>query len=137
MENLQVVRYSIGQKFDTHTDHLNEFNDLECRGRLATCLIYLNSAQEGPRKMKASEGLLNGGETSFPEFNVTVSPVKGSAVFFWNTLERPGSVGYDSHMHLNVDTRLRHAGLPVLSGVKWICNRWIHPIPLGAGVRGL
>ena len=126
MENLQVVRYLSGQKFDIHTDHLNEFNDLPCRGRLATCLIYLNSN-------------FTGGETSFPHFNADVTPKKGTAVFFWNTLETPGNtnnVKYDPYMYLNVDDRLQHAGLPVLDGVKWVCNRWIHPIPFGKNVRG-
>ena len=123
MENLQVVRYLPGQKFDVHTDHLNEFNDLDCRGRLATCLIYLN-------------GDFSGGETSFPHFNVAVTPRKGSAVFFWNTVEKPGHGDYDPYMFLNVDERMRHAGLPVLDGVKWVCNRWIHPIPFGRDVRG-
>jgi hypothetical protein len=40
-------------------------------------------------------------------------------------------------MFLNVDKKLRHAGLPVLTGEKWIANRWIHPRNFGAGVRGL
>ena len=103
MENLQVVKYQPGQEFQIHTDHLDSFNDLECRGRLATCLVYLESPQAG-------------GETSFPEFNVEIPPTQGSAVFFWNTLERPGMKNYDPHMFLHVDTRLRHAGLPVIKG---------------------
>jgi prolyl 4-hydroxylase len=124
MENLQVVKYQPGQEFILHTDHLDSFNDLECRGRLATCLLYLDSPTKG-------------GETSFPEFNAVVPPTKGSAVFFWNTLERPGMKGYDPNMFLHVDAKLRHAGLPVLEGEKWVCNRWIHPIDYGAGVRGI
>lgn len=123
LENLQVVRYLSSQEFSTHTDHLDSFNDLTCRGRLATCLIYLKSPTKG-------------GETSFPEFRVKIPPVSGSAVFFFNTKERPGMEGYDPEMFLNVDLKMRHAGLPVLEGEKWICNRWIHPIEYGAGVRG-
>jgi prolyl 4-hydroxylase len=123
LENLQVVRYLPNQEFTMHTDHLDSFNDLTCRGRLATCLIYLKSPT-------------NGGETSFPEFGVKIPPVSGSAVFFFNTKERPGMEGYDPEMFLNVDLKMRHAGLPVLEGEKWICNRWIHPIEYGAGVRG-
>jgi len=123
MENLQVVQYQPGQEFQLHTDHLNSFNDLECKGRLATCLIYLDSPEKG-------------GKTNFPEFGVEVPPTKGSAVFFWNTLERPGMKGYEPNMFLHADPKLRHAGLPVLEGEKWVCNRWIHPIDYGAGVRG-
>lgn len=124
MENLQVVRYLAGQEFTLHTDHLDSFNDLECRGRLATCLIYLDSPAKG-------------GETSFPEFEFDLPPTKGSAVFFFNTRERPGMQGYDPNMFLNVDPRLRHSGLPVVQGEKWICNRWIHPIDYESGVRGM
>lgn len=125
MENLQVVRYLPGQEFALHTDHLDSFNDLECRGRLATSLVYL----EEPTK---------GGATRFHEFEIDVPPQLGSAVFFWNTLERPGSPGYAPEMFLTADARLRHAGLPVVEGEKWICNRWIHPIDYeGANVRGL
>jgi len=32
---------------------------------------------------------------------------------------------------------MRHAGLPVGAGEKWVCNKWIHPIDFGAGVKGL
>jgi hypothetical protein len=52
-------------------------------------------------------------------------------------LEKPGVQGYDPLMFLRTDVRLRHAGLPVLAGEKWICNRWVHPIDFGAGVRGV
>jgi prolyl 4-hydroxylase len=81
--------------------------------------------------------LFTGGETLFPEFKTAVQPKKGSCLFFWNALERPGSPNYDRDMFLNVDIKLRHAGLPVLSGVKWVANRWIHPKNFKANVRGL
>lgn len=150
MENAQVCRYQPTQEFKIHTDHLNSFNDLECRGRLATCLIYLEEPDAG-------------GETWFPGTNdrirvqdedrdlsllgdavdqnmqdeVKVPPTQGSAVLFWNTLQKPGCDDYDPEMFLHADERMRHAGLPVLQGEKWICNRWIHPIDFGAGVRGV
>mmetsp|Transcript_14259 Transcript_14259/g.27751 ORF Transcript_14259/g.27751 Transcript_14259/m.27751 type:complete len:369 (+) Transcript_14259:120-1226(+) len=151
MENLQVVRYEVGEEFQMHTDHLDSFNDFDVGGRLATCLVYLNDATVGDHAEFSSgnddekdgpDGLrenmkFTGGETFFHEFDVAVPPKKGSALFFWNTRERPGSTGYNSAMFLNVDRKLRHAGLPVLSGEKWVANRWIHPVDFGAGVRGL
>jgi prolyl 4-hydroxylase len=128
MENLQVVRYLPGQEFKLHTDHQESFNELTLRGRLATCLLYLNEPEAG-------------GDTWFPHVSavgpqVVISPTRGSALFFWNTVQRPGSPGYDAEMFLNVDHQLRHAGLPVIAGEKWICNRWIHPVDFGSGVRG-
>lgn len=130
MENLQVVRYDPGQEFKMHTDHQDSFNDLACRGRLATCLIYLAEPSSG-------------GETWFPAIQseddrgVFVAPTRGSAVMFWNTIEKPGCPDYSADMFLNVDNRLLHAGLPARAGEKWVCNRWIHPVDFGAGVRGL
>ena len=171
----KVVQYLPGQKFNVHLDHLNSFNDLECKGRLATCLIYLNSSHDSiipntksinPQSKAlnsncndnnnndinnintnsnnnsdsdhCSIGTFTGGSTSFPEFNASISPRKGSAVFFWNTNERPGMDGYHSDMYLTADYKLRHSGDAVVSGQKWLCNRWIHPISFSNGaVRGL
>jgi len=157
MENLQVVRYEPGQKFNMHTDHLDSFNDLDCRGRLATCLLYLNSplaADEGGGKGTANtkensnaintetkkEGTIKsftgGGETWFPEYNANIIPRQGTAVFWFNTHEKPGMDGYQSDMFLNINMKSRHAGRPVIGGEKWVCNRWMHPISQGANVRG-
>lgn len=146
MENLQVVKYNEGQAFNLHTDHQNSFNELAVRGRLATCLVYLCEPDGGgetwfpgiPTPDTDSGG--SGGTASSDDVDdaVKVAPRTGSAVFFWNSLERPGCTDYDPEMFLNVDIRLRHAGLPTIgTGEKWICNRWVHPISFGAGVRGI
>lgn len=131
MENLQVVRYEPGQEFKLHTDHQDSFNELDCRGRLATCLLYLSEPESGGETWFPGLGTANG-----QDVEPKIAPTQGSAVFFWNTVEKPGSPGYDPNMFLNVDLQLRHAGLPVGSGEKWICNRWIHPVEMGLGVRG-
>ena len=130
-ENFQVVRYNgNGEKFDMHTDHLDSFNDLDLRGRLATCLLYLNSAS-GDNETSGFKG----GCTHFPEYNAEVKPEQGSVAFWFNTIERPtfsdtserGIFSHDSF--LSVDLRSRHAGTPVVGGEKWVCNRWVHPVP--------
>lgn len=149
MENLQVVRYQPGEEFQLHTDHLDSFNEFGCGGRLCTCLVYLNDSEQSASNNNDAgvsengvdngedDALFTGGETNFPEFDAAIPPTKGSALFFWNTLEKPGSIDYDENMFLNVDIKLRHAGLPVLSGEKWVANRWMHPRDFGADVRGL
>lgn len=134
MENLQVVRYEEGQKFDLHTDHMESFNDLDCKGRLATCLVYLNSSSEGSLdEGTGNEGEFDGGSTYFPEYETHIIPTRGTAVFWFNTKNRPGSLGYTADMRLNVDERSRHAGSEIKNGEKWVCNRWVHPVPLYIG----
>jgi|UPI000581A82E prolyl 4-hydroxylase len=131
MENLQVVRYETGQSFKLHTDTIDAYNEMDKRGRVATCLIYLAAPTIG-------------GETLFPDVHadkaiqIRIAPRQGSAIFFWNTHEKPGSPAYDgADMFLNTDLRMRHAGMPVDGGEKWVCNRWVHPVDYGVGVRGL
>ena len=81
------------------------------------------------------------GATWFPNVlegeDTNIACTTGSAVFFWNTLERPGSDRYHAEMDLHADKRLAHAGRIVTKGKKWVCNKWIHPVEFGAGVRGL
>jgi len=147
MENLQVVRYTKGQKFDVHTDHFEALNDLDCKGRLASCLIYLNEAVEtlldydtkaiSNDASQSGIDTFQGGSTYFPEYNISITPKVGRALFWWNTIQRPGMEGYHPLMYLDVDQRMRHAGMPVKQGVKWVCNRWIHPVDVGFGVKGL
>lgn len=129
-----MVRYKgNGEKFDTHTDHLESFNDMDCRGRLATCLLYLNSARD-ERGGLDNDGFY-GGSTHFPEYKADVKPTRGTAVFWFNTVERLGFNDYSEEMFLNVDLRSRHAGKPVIGNEKWVCNRWVHPVPLQAKVH--
>jgi len=140
MENLQVCRYQSGQQFNLHTDHQPSFNEMDCRGRLATCLIYLAEPQGGgetwfPDVLSQQQHLAS---HSAPNDEVLVAPKIGSAVFFFNTVERPGHHNYSPLMDLAADKQLMHAGLPVQGdGEKWICNRWIHPIDLESGVQGI
>ncbi len=133
-ENLQVVRYKgNGEEFKMHTDHLEAFNGMDCRGRLATCLLYLNSAKD---ETKGIAGDFNGGATHFPEYNADIIPTKGTAAFWFNTVERPSFVDYSEEMFLNVDLRSRHSGNPVIGNEKWVSNLWIHPVPLRPRLQG-
>jgi hypothetical protein len=95
------------------------FNEFDCGGRLCTCLVYLNDSEQSMTEAveisATEEGdrgdqPFTGGETMFPEFHAAIQPKKGSALFFFNTLERPGSMNYNADMFLNVDRKLRHAG---------------------------
>ena len=100
-EALTVLRYRPGQQFRMHSDALPGTRNQ----RVKTVLVYLNDGYDG-------------GETTFPDYDLKIRPVAGDAIIFTNTLPdgRP-------------DPRARHAGLPVASGVKWLATRWIRARP--------
>ena len=105
-EDMQVVHYVNGQKYDSHHDWGVSGHP---QSRLITLLIYL-SDQESPNA---------GGETSFPKGGPNaqgfkVKPVKGQAVLFYNLLEDG-----------NGDDRALHAALPVVHGEKLLGNFWV------------
>ncbi|MFV0624454.1 2OG-Fe(II) oxygenase [Sphingomonas sp. ac-8] len=96
-EALTILRYRPGQQYRLHLDTLPNTGNQ----RIRTVLLYLN-------------GGFSGGETQFPEIDLTVAPKGGDAIVFDNVTEdgRP-------------DLRAKHAGLPVRAGAKWVATRWI------------
>jgi len=104
-EDMQVVHYLVGQRYDSHHDWgVSGYAE----SRYITLLLYLTN-QEGPDA---------GGETSFPKAaggkGIKVHPGKGSAVLFYNLLEDG-----------NGDDLALHAALPVVYGEKWLANFWV------------
>jgi prolyl 4-hydroxylase len=104
-EDLQVVHYVDGQKYDAHHDWgVSGYPE----SRYITLLLYLND-------MASIDA---GGETSFPKGadgkGFKVHPGKGNAVFFYNLLEDG-----------NGDDLSLHAALPVVKGEKWLANFWV------------
>lgn len=69
--------------------------------RVSTLVIYLNDVE-------------GGGETMFPEVGLSVTPKKGSAVYF----EYCNSLG-------QIDPLSLHCGVPVTAGEKWIATKWM------------
>lgn len=96
-EPLHILRYASGQEYRPHLDALPAATNQ----RIVTALVYLNEGYEG-------------GETHFPELDVKVRGGTGDVLVFRNAL--PDG---------RADTRMRHAGLPVTSGEKWLATRWI------------
>jgi len=106
-EELQVVNYGIGGHYEPHFDHARRdeesaFESLGTGNRIATWLFYMSDVEAG-------------GATVFPALNISLWPRKGSAVFWYNLL--PNGEGNE---------RTRHAACPVLTGSKWVSNKWIH-----------
>jgi prolyl 4-hydroxylase len=106
-EGLQVLHYPAGAQSLPHFDFLLPSNvanqaSLERSGqRVSTLVSYLNEVEEG-------------GETVFPETGWSVSPQRGSAVYF----EYCNSLGQLDHASL-------HAGAAVLRGEKWVATKWM------------
>jgi prolyl 4-hydroxylase len=104
-EDLQVVHYVNGQKYDSHHDWgVSGYVE----SRFITLLLYLTD-RESPTA---------GGETAFPKaadgLGFKVTPKKGTAVLFYNLLEDG-----------NGDDLALHAALPCYKGEKWLANFWV------------
>jgi len=111
-EQYQLVFYKQGTQYKPHFDSF-DFETAEGKKhwepggqRMLTVLIYLNNVEEG-------------GGTNFPELGVTISANKGDVVVFHNTLAKPSSIA-----HPKINPKSLHAGMPVITGEKWMVNLW-------------
>jgi prolyl 4-hydroxylase len=107
LEELQVVRYLQGQKYDPHFDYFPKSDPASKRyvadrgQRAITMFIYLKTPEKG-------------GETYFPKLDLKVKPDPGDAIF-WFDLHRDGR---EHPLTL-------HGGLPVEEGNKMAINVWL------------
>ncbi|KAL7567681.1 hypothetical protein ACA910_012020 [Epithemia clementina (nom. ined.)] len=104
-EYLQLLKYEVGQFYETHHDYIDHHLERFEGVRILTIFLYLNDVEEG-------------GGTNFPNnYNMTVEPRKGRALLWPSVLnENPDKK----------DLRTEHQALPVLSGIKYGANAWIH-----------
>ena len=103
-ESFQVLRYEIGQKYNTHHDASVIQNNLACGLRILTFFLYLSDVEQG-------------GETGFPNLKVAVKPMRGKGLLWANTLNMNPD---------QPDQRTMHEARPVIQGVKYAANTWIH-----------
>ncbi|KAH0733056.1 hypothetical protein KY285_001552 [Solanum tuberosum] len=123
-EDIQVLRYEEGQRYEPHHDYFTDKVNIVRGGhRLATVLMYLSDVEKG-------------GETAFPEAEVStrrrsmaadnslsecakkgiaVKPRKGDALLFFSL-----------HPNAVPDPMSLHGGCPVIEGEKWSATKWIH-----------
>lgn len=85
-EHLRIGRYSVGGHYDVHADSSDG-------GRQISGILYLNDDFEG-------------GETHFPNQNITIKPEAGMLVLF------PSNFVY------------AHGSNPITDGKKYICISW-------------
>lgn len=103
-EDLQILKYEVGQFYKTHHDYIPHQKDRQCGPRIFTFFLYLSDVEAG-------------GGTDFPDLGITVMPKKGRAVL-WPSV-------YNSKP-MDADMRMRHQALPVNDGLKFGANAWVH-----------
>jgi prolyl 4-hydroxylase len=67
--------------------------------------LYLSDVEEG-------------GETSFPYLDIAVKPKRGRALLWPSVLDKNGLTEQDGRTH--------HQALPVIRGLKFAANAWLH-----------
>jgi Uncharacterized iron-regulated protein len=98
-EPIQILHYRPGEQYQPHYDYFTSGH--ADNNRISTLVMYLNDVEEG-------------GETVFPSLRLSVTPRKGSAVYF--------EYFYNDRL-LNELTL--HAGTPVTKGDKWVATQWM------------
>lgn len=99
-----------------HSDFLDlsEEEEQQVGNRILTVFMYLSDVEEG-------------GQTSFPDLNLTVSPRIGRVVLW------PSVLNDDP---LSRDERTEHEALPVLRGSKYGANVWYLMKPQSTAYQG-
>ena len=103
-EPLQLLQYEEQQFYGPHSDFASREITRRPGPRVYTLLFYLNDVPAG-------------GETYFPELNLTVTPRAGRAIL-WSNCQ-------NDNVHQR-DPLAFHQAWPVQTGVKYAGNVWIH-----------
>ncbi|KAF8093285.1 hypothetical protein N665_0385s0032 [Sinapis alba] len=123
-EDLQVLRYEYGQKYDAHFDYFHDKVNIARGGhRIATVLMYLSNVTKGgetvfPDAVESSRRKLSVNKDDLSDCakkGIAVKPRKGDALLFFNL-----------HEDATPDTLSLHGGCPVIEGEKWSATKWIH-----------
>jgi prolyl 4-hydroxylase len=103
-EPLQLLRYEEGQFYGTHNDYTPS-ERVNIQGvRILTVFLYLNDVEEG-------------GGTNFPGLDLTVESKRGRALIWPSVLDEDPN---------EMDLRTNHQALPVIKGLKYGANAWLH-----------
>uniref|UniRef100_A0A7S3K402 Procollagen-proline 4-dioxygenase n=1 Tax=Aureoumbra lagunensis TaxID=44058 RepID=A0A7S3K402_9STRA len=103
-EELMVIQYNTGQQYLLHCDGDCSGTPHQPGGRLATVLLYCQTADKG-------------GATSFPNAHVHVKPQLGAAAYFHFRGPQPYSLTENWHTE--------HSGCPVHQGEKFVITMWL------------
>mmetsp|Transcript_15600 Transcript_15600/g.26594 ORF Transcript_15600/g.26594 Transcript_15600/m.26594 type:complete len:471 (+) Transcript_15600:99-1511(+) len=103
-EDLQILKYDVGQFYRPHHDYIHHQKDRQCGPRILTFFLYLSDVEEG-------------GATNFVGLKLPVKPKLGRAVLWPSVL--------DSNP-MEKDPRTDHEAQDVVEGVKFGANAWLH-----------
>ncbi|GAB4832180.1 Probable prolyl 4-hydroxylase 7 [Ancistrocladus abbreviatus] len=120
-EDMQILHYAYGQKYEPHFDYFyDEVNQEQGGHRVATVLMYLSDVEKG-------------GETVFPNSEAKLGQLKDDS---WSDCTRSGYavkprkgdalLFFSLHPNATTDQSSLHGSCPVIEGETWSANKWIH-----------
>ncbi|XP_065021645.1 probable prolyl 4-hydroxylase 4 isoform X2 [Musa acuminata AAA Group] len=121
-EDIQVLRYEPGQKYDPHYDYFSDKVNIARGGhRIATVLMYLTDVAKGGETVfpSAEEPRHRGEDAKDDSFSEcaqrgkAVKPKRGNALLFFSL-----------HPDATTDQGSLHAGCPVIEDENESCERW-------------
>lgn len=120
-EAYNVLRYEVGQKYNSHYDTFNpkEYGP-QASQRIASFLLYLSDVEEGGETMFPFEGYKNMDiGYDFKEcLGLKVKPRQGDALLFYSVLPNG-----------TLDSAALHGSCPVVKGEKFVATKWIRDKP--------
>ncbi|CAH8274418.1 unnamed protein product [Arabidopsis lyrata] len=116
-ESFNILRYELGQKYDSHYDVFNptEYGPQSSQ-RIASFLLYLSDVEEGGETMFPFENGSNMG-TGYDYkqcIGLKVKPRKGDGLLFYSVFPNG-----------TIDQTSLHGSCPVTKGEKWVATKWI------------
>ncbi|GFQ04570.1 probable prolyl 4-hydroxylase 9, partial [Phtheirospermum japonicum] len=116
-ESYNVLRYEIGQRYQSHYDAFNpaEYGPQKSQ-RVASFLLYLSDVEEGGETMFPFENGQNmDGSYDFRKcIGLKVKPHKGDGLLFYSLFPNG-----------TIDPTSLHGSCPVIKGQKWVATKWI------------
>lgn len=116
-EAFNVLRYELGQKYNSHYDFFNpkEYGPQKSQ-RMASFLLYLSDVEEGGETMFPFEGYqnLNINYDYKQCIGLKVKPRQGDALLFYSMFHNG-----------TFDKTSLHGSCPVIKGEKWVATKWI------------
>ncbi|CAN6482118.1 unnamed protein product [Victoria cruziana] len=115
-EAFNILRYQVGQKYDSHFDVFNpaEYGPQKSQ-RMASFLLYLTDVEEGGETMFPFEDEKIDAAYDYKRCTgLKVKPKQGDALLFYSLFPNG-----------TIDVTSLHGSCPVIKGEKWVATKWI------------